>query len=29
MWVDDPIVLSFDDDMDSIDEALSPSKTLR
>lgn len=29
MWVDDPIVLSFDDDMDSIDDALSPSKTLR
>jgi len=29
MWVDDPIVLSFDDDMDSIDEAFSPSKTLR
>ncbi|XP_046642694.1 uncharacterized protein LOC124327741 [Daphnia pulicaria] len=28
MWVDDPIVLSFDDDMDSIDDALSPSKTL-
>ncbi len=29
MWVDDPIVLSFDDDMDSIDDVLSPSKTLR
>lgn len=29
MWVDDPIVLSFDDDMDSIDDALSPSKTLK
>ncbi|EFX82073.1 hypothetical protein DAPPUDRAFT_101458 [Daphnia pulex] len=28
LWVDDPIVLSFDDDMDSIDEALSPSRTL-
>ena len=29
MWVDDPIVLSFDEEMDSIDDALSPSKTLR
>lgn len=29
LWVEDPIVLSFEDDMDSIDEALSPSKTFR
>ncbi|XP_057376756.1 uncharacterized protein LOC130697990 [Daphnia carinata] len=26
LWEEDPIVLSFEDDMDSIDEALSPSK---
>jgi hypothetical protein len=29
LWIDDPIVLSFDDDMDTIDEAFSPSQTLR
>jgi hypothetical protein len=29
LWVDDPIVLSFDDEMDSIDDSLSPTKTSR
>ena len=29
LWVDDPVVLSFDDDVDLIDDALSPNRTLR
>lgn len=29
LWVDDPIVLSFDDEMDSIDDSLSPTRTSR
>lgn len=29
LWVEDPIVMSFDDDMDAIDGALLPSATLR
>lgn len=29
LWVEDPIVLTFDDDMDAIDGALLPSSTLR
>jgi hypothetical protein len=29
IWVDDPIVLSFDDEMEFIDETFSPSRTLR
>lgn len=29
LWVEDPIVMSFDDDMDAIDEALLPTATLR
>ncbi|XP_032790044.2 uncharacterized protein LOC116927160 [Daphnia magna] len=28
LWVREPIVMSFDDDMDSIDGALTPSKTV-
>ena len=29
LWVEDPIVLSFDDDMDAIDGALLPTSRLR
>jgi hypothetical protein len=29
LWVEDPLILSFDDEMDSIDDTLSPSKTSR
>ena len=29
LWVEDPIVMTFDDDMDAIDGALLPSATLR
>lgn len=29
LWIDDPVVLSFDDEMDSIDDSLSPTKTSR